>query len=129
MQQLRAAIASGRIVPINKKYKGQTYRFPSGSELAQKYPNGVRFTEDGFPDFSPYARATVRIRMRGTSADFTEANRAAGRAVTGSFGSETWHHVEDRITMQLVPYDLHWAVRHTGGESVIKRLGELPWEP
>ncbi|MBN1126825.1 MAG: HNH endonuclease [Sedimentisphaerales bacterium] len=32
----------------------------------------------------------------------------------------TWHHVEDGVTMQLVPTDLHQAVRHTGGVAVIK---------
>ena len=29
--------------------------------------------------------------------------------------------VEDGLTMQLVPYDLHEAVRHTGGASLIKK--------
>lgn len=32
----------------------------------------------------------------------------------------TWHHVEDGRTMQLVPRDLHTAVKHTGGVAVIK---------
>lgn len=31
-----------------------------------------------------------------------------------------WHHVEDAKTMQLVPEDLHRAVRHTGGVAVMK---------
>ncbi len=129
MHQLRAAIASGRIRPINYKYRGQVFRFAKGSKLARKYPHGVRFTEDGFPDFSPYARATVRISMkgkRGGYADVRAANKAAGSRVTENFGVETWHHVEDRVTMQLVPYDLHFAVKHTGGEKIIDLLGELP---
>jgi RHS repeat-associated protein len=134
MQQLREAIESGRIKPINARdYAGKVYSFPPGSNLAKKYPNGVRFTDLGFPDFSPYARATVRIRMRGTEADTTQARtqsrKAAGSKVTPSNGSVTWHHVEDRVTMQLVPSDLHAAVRHSGGREVIRKLGELPWEP
>jgi uncharacterized protein RhaS with RHS repeats len=130
MQQLREAIESGRIKPINARdYAGKVYSFPPGSNLAKKYPNGVRFTDLGFPDFSPYARATVRIRMKGTGADSTTANRTAGPRVTSTMGAETWHHVEDRVTMQLVPYDLHRAVAHTGGESLVGTLGELRWEP
>jgi uncharacterized protein RhaS with RHS repeats len=129
MQQLREAIDSGRIKPINGKYAGQVYHFEPGSDLAKKYPYGVRFTDLGFPDFSPYSRATVRIRMKGTGADATTANRTAGPRVTSTMGVETWHHVEDRITMQLVPHDLHRAVAHTGGESLVRNLGELRWEP
>ena len=33
----------------------------------------------------------------------------------------TWHHVEDGKTMMLVPSDIHSAVRHTGGASLIKK--------
>ena len=32
----------------------------------------------------------------------------------------TWHHVEDGRTLQLVPFDIHDAVRHTGGVAVLK---------
>ncbi|RYF56710.1 MAG: HNH endonuclease [Comamonadaceae bacterium] len=32
----------------------------------------------------------------------------------------TWHHVEDGHTLQLVPSDIHAAVRHTGGIAVLK---------
>ncbi len=35
----------------------------------------------------------------------------------------TWHHVEDTKTMQLIPTDLHDAVKHTGGCAVIKHGG------
>jgi hypothetical protein len=31
-----------------------------------------------------------------------------------------WHHVEDGRTLELVPKDLHEAVRHTGGVPAIK---------
>ena len=31
-----------------------------------------------------------------------------------------WHHVEDGHTLQLVPSDIHAAVRHTGGVAVLK---------
>ena len=34
----------------------------------------------------------------------------------------TWHHVEDGLTMMLIPTDLHNAVRHTGGAALIRKL-------
>lgn len=44
--------------PINSDYRGRVYDGPAWtSELASRYPDGVRFTDAGFPDFSPYARA------------------------------------------------------------------------
>lgn len=31
----------------------------------------------------------------------------------------TWHHHQDGTTMQLVPTDLHDAVRHTGWAAIL----------
>ncbi|MEZ5127397.1 MAG: hypothetical protein R2703_02650 [Micropruina glycogenica] len=48
--------------PINSKYAGRVFDGDKWSpDLAKKYPDGVRFTNEGFPDFSPYAEATVKI--------------------------------------------------------------------
>ncbi|WP_210766941.1 HNH endonuclease [Cerasibacillus terrae] len=104
---------------INKKYAGQTYNL--SGDLAKKYPNGVKFTNDGFPDFSPYSKAKVKIDgLKGnTSSDFTAANKAMGLKSTPS--GYTWHHVEDGRTLMLVPTDLHQAVRHTGGAALIRK--------
>jgi len=104
---------------INKKYAGQTYNL--SGDLAKKYTNGVKFTNDGFPDFSPYSKAKVKIDgLKGnTSSDFTAANKAMGLKSTPS--GYTWHHVEDGRTLMLVPTDLHQAVRHTGGAALIRK--------
>ncbi len=57
---------------------------------------------------------------------FIGANLAAGYGKTArSPLGYTWHHHQDRTTMQLVPSDLHSAVRYGGGVSVIKELGPL----
>ncbi|WP_094604641.1 hypothetical protein SPSIL_021360 [Sporomusa silvacetica DSM 10669] len=103
---------------INKKYAGQVYEL-EGS-LATKYPNGVRFTEEGFPDFAPYAEARVRVSdLKGnTGSDFTAANKAAGFSETPA--GYTWHHAEDGQTMLLVPTELHTAIRHTGGAALLR---------
>ena len=104
---------------INKKYAGQTYYL--SDDLAKKYPNGVKFTNDGFPDFNPYSKAKVKVEgLKGnTSSDFTSANKAMGLKSTPS--GYTWHHVEDGRTLMLVPTDLHQTVRHTGGAALIRK--------
>lgn len=98
---------------------------PVSEDLKAKYPDGVRFDAEGFPDFSPYAVKTVRIHMTGTTADFAAANKAAG--YSDKDPDYTWHHHQDRITMQLVPKDLHGDIRHTGGCEQVHELGALSW--
>jgi RHS repeat-associated protein len=107
--------------PINSKYAGKVYPAEKLPEhLRTKYSDGVRFKETGHPDFTPYSKAEVEIEgLTGhydTDADM--ANKAVGLKQTPD--GYTWHHVEDAKTMQLVPQDLHYAVRHTGGAAVLK---------
>jgi hypothetical protein len=103
--------------PINSKYAGKTFTFDSGSALAKKYAKGVPFTKSGFPNFSAYAKKTVDIGKlnKSSSTDFAAANKAAGYSETPA--NHTWHHVENSTKLQLVPTDLHQAVRHTGGRA------------
>lgn len=110
--------------PINSKYAGQVYDGPQWtSELAEKYPNGVRFNKQGFPDFSSYAKAEVELdNLTGVyRTDAGMANKAVGLKQTPL--GWVWHHVEDARTMQLVPRDIHSAVRHTGGAAVLRGGG------
>ena len=102
---------------INKKYAGQTYEL--SGDLALKYPDGVKFTNEGFPDFNPYSNKTVKIDgLQGDAYyDFIKANQAAGFKSTPK--GHTWHHAEDGTSLMLVPSDLHGTVRHTGGASLI----------
>ncbi|MFS0737087.1 HNH endonuclease [Sphingomonas sp. 1P06PA] len=97
--------------PINSRYAGQTH------------PSGVRFNERGFPDFSPHSKASVQLKgLNGNYAhDAALANKAVGLKQTPA--GYVWHHVEDGRTLQLIPRDIHNAVRHTGGSSVIKNGG------
>ena len=100
--------------PVNSKYAGKTH------------PSGVKFTPQGFPDFSPHAIA--RVRVKGLTGNITKdtdlANVAAGLESTPK--GYTWHHVEDGKTMELVPRDLHKSVGHTGGSAVIRNGGFDP---
>ncbi|MGD9724272.1 MAG: HNH endonuclease [Pirellulales bacterium] len=111
--------------PINSKYAGKV--MPASdlpAAIRKKYPNGVRFTSEGFPDFSPYAIKTVKVKGltgdRRKDADL--ANSKAGLSKTPP--DYTWHHHEDGVSMQLVPTDLHDAVRHTGGVGVTRHRGK-----
>ena len=80
----------------------------------------MRYTRAGYPVFSPYAEKTVVVdNLTGDRpADFAAANDAIGASRTPR--GYVWHHVEDGRTLELVPKDLHEAVRHTGGVPAIK---------
>jgi hypothetical protein len=94
--------------PINSQYAGSIH------------PSGVKFNEQGFPDFSPYSKAQVDIKgLTGSYAkDAAMANKAVGLKRTPD--GYTWHHVENAKTMQLISKDIHNGVRHTGGAAVLR---------
>lgn len=107
-------VGPGRVGKING-------RNPINYKLAGKtHPAGVRFTESGFPDFSPFAR--VRVELKGLTGNYTKvaaiANRAAGLKSTPK--NMVWHHVEDGKTMLLIPKEIHQAVRHTGNAAILR---------
>ncbi|WP_084040855.1 HNH endonuclease [Gracilibacillus boraciitolerans] len=104
---------------INKKYAREVYKL--SDDLGKKYPKGVKFSKEGFPDFSPYSKANIEIEglIGDHYFDFKKANEAIGLKNIPS--GYTWHHVEDGKTMMLVPSDIHGAVRHTGGASLINK--------
>lgn len=117
---------AGRL-PQNHKFAGKP--FPD-KKLPKQYRassggKGVKFSDEGFPDFSPYAKqlksggTTVQIKYTGSrKGDFAAANTAAGYKKTPA--GYVWHHLEDGKTMMLVPEDLHDAVKHTGGVAMHK---------
>jgi hypothetical protein len=94
--------------PINSRYAGTTH------------PSGVKFSKEGFPDFTPHAKIEVNVSgMNGVYAhDAILANRAAGLDHTPE--GYTWNHVEDGVKMQLVPSKIHRDTRHTGGSATIR---------
>ncbi|WP_460150985.1 HNH endonuclease [Pseudomonas sp. S3_A03] len=84
------------------------------AEIAQKYPKSVHFSGAGYPDFTPYAVKKVRIDLtESRDRDFKLANQSSGYKRTPD--NFTWHHHQESGLMQLIPSDLHDAVRHTGG--------------
>lgn len=120
---------------INQKYAGQTYKIDAEKkpDLAKKYPDGVPFSKNGYPDFSNYAKETITMEK------YSSRNAALGKCLTGQRAHDnslankmagysstpegyTWHHLEDCRTVQLIPTDLHSEVRHTGGASILNSL-------
>ncbi|MFG3260318.1 SMI1/KNR4 family protein [Streptomyces sp. NPDC048172] len=117
--------------PPNGGYAGQVVNFPDPVRAA-RHPQGVRVGQDGYPDFSPYARAAAEIaeppegfggdELRLT--DYVSANaalHASGHelwrdlpAVATPHGW-TWHHVAGGRRMELVPVEVKALLRHHGG--------------
>lgn len=107
--------------PINSKYAGKNFDGSTWTPaLQQKYPNGVAFKTNGFPEFKPYAKASVKID--GLTGDYGTDERAALRTLGLSRTPDgmVWHHVEDGETMYLIPKEVHQGVRHTGGAAILK---------
>ena len=69
---------------------------------------------------------SVEIAYTGSRpADFRAAGEAAGFTADNPRPDNlTWHHVENGETMELVPRDLHFATRHTGGIATYAYLVE-----
>jgi hypothetical protein len=130
-------LPSGKL-PLNFQYAGKVFGGSTSSDwptsalsrypnLPAKYPDGVRFTPDGFPDFSPYAMHVVDFDpnfLGNHGSDFAEANRKAG--VPRTPDGYTWHHHQDTRTMLCIPKDIHWAVKHAGGVAIMKGRNPSP---
>jgi hypothetical protein len=121
-----AALGAGMVGVVQPGSKVPTIdgRRPINSEYAGGvHPSGIRYNEYGFPDFSPVAKAAVQIKgLTGVySKDAAMANQAVGLSRTPN--GFVWHHVEDGLTMQLIPTAIHNATRHTGGSAVIRNGG------
>lgn len=109
----------GRRVP-NYRYAGRTFELDG--DLAGKYPHGVPFNIQGFPDFARYQIRSVRIDLTGSDRrDFGLADAAAGYTRSNPRPANfTWHHDQDLGVMRLIPTDLHDAVRHAGGQALYR---------
>lgn len=117
--------------PPNAAYAGQVVHFPDPVRRG-RHPKGVRIDDEGFPDFSPYARAAAEIaeppegfgvdELRLT--DYVSANaaqHAAGHELWASLPPVatphgwTWHHVPRTRRLELVPAEVKALLRHHGG--------------
>lgn len=101
--------------PRNSKFAGQLIELPP--DLAKKYPKGLQFNEKGYPDFGPYLIDKVSLGPNERSLNRPQHRKIANER--SKFKREpkgyTWHHHQDKDTLELVPTDLHDFVQHTGG--------------
>ncbi|MEU9789948.1 SMI1/KNR4 family protein [Streptomyces sparsogenes] len=117
--------------PPNTAYAGQVVHFPDPVRAA-RYPKGVWVDEDGYPDFTPYARAAAEIaeppegfgvdELRLT--DHVSANAALhavghdlwdGSSSVATPHGWTWHHVAGTRRLELIPVEVKALLRHHGG--------------
>ncbi|CAX56936.1 Rhs family protein, probable fragment [Erwinia pyrifoliae Ep1/96] len=108
---------NGRM-PINSKFAGKMYPLENlPVEIRNKYPHSVPFNHAGFPDFTRYSINNVRIELgRTRGIDFARADKAVGYGRGNPRPDDyTWHHHQDSGYMQLIPTDIHAAIKHTGG--------------
>jgi len=111
---------NGRL-PINYNNAGKVLNFSlknkaKESQLIKKYGKGIKITNRGFPDFSKWSKKNVRIKLTGNrKKDSRAANNSSGASDGNGW---TWHHNEDIGLMELIPSDLHGAIRHTGGYAI-----------
>lgn len=101
---------------------------PAVNAVTQGQPIPFR---NGYPDFSQWSQGTFQIKnLTGQSSDFGLVydavaeqfglgTRTAGQDLLKELGL-TPHHVEDGVTIQLVPSDLHRNVPHVGGASGLR---------
>jgi hypothetical protein len=121
----RARKVIGRERWSNSTMAGKVYFDRLSDDLKGRYPDGVRFSYEGFPIFDPHATKTVTLKEGfgpSRTSDFKKANQISGLSKTPD--GYTWHHKEDGHTLLLVDKDLHRDVRHWGGVSISKALGK-----
>lgn len=95
--------------------------------LDKKYPQGVPFSKQGFPDFSYVAAkgsdGNPILMDIGKLSGNSKKDIATAETMFQNLGNAwapgfTWHHVEGTTLLMRVPTDIHQLVDHTGGMSM-----------
>lgn len=115
--------------PINARYAGGVWRDGAPAKMPKGWPyDDIHFSDRGFPIFDDYvftdrAKGIGDIKLDHPTGknwkDIRQADDLYG--IDAKFRKErnlVWHHHEDTGRMQLIPRDLHNAVRHTGGYAI-----------
>lgn len=95
--------------------------------LDKKFPDGVPFTQRGFPDFSHVAAkgkdgkaivVDIGVLSGSSQKDISAAETIFQQAGNKWARGFTWHHIEGATKLMRVPTDIHQLVDHTGGMSM-----------
>ena len=95
-----------------------TWVYQNKSGDVVRYPNG-------YPDFSPYVVQQVDVpdlegnHSKSSTGDFGKADALAPNG-SADYKNNTWHHHENRKTMQEIPKKIHGQFTHRGGAYNIK---------
>ena len=97
--------------------------------LDKIYPNGVRFTKEGYPDFTKVAvkdknGKTIKIDI-GNLTGNSERDIKLAESLYQKMGYEpkdgyTWHHIENSTELIRVPTSIHQLIDHAGGMSTFR---------
>lgn len=128
------ALNNGLSSKVQSSGKYDYYTLEQLLELDKKYPNGVRYTERGFPDFIGAGACKTQdgkpIVFEFPGGLFT-GDDGQDIAIATNYMKEkygdafdmfgyTWHHLEEPpARLILVDYDVHRICKHTGGNSLL----------
>ncbi|WP_165730987.1 HNH endonuclease [Polaribacter sp. 20A6] len=121
-------------IPLKNNPDGANWK-----ELKQPHNIDSITFKEGYPDFTPIAKAEVEIdnftsKRYGKGANFDQADTklAEQKGLTKEQivqdrmeNDFTWHEHENCKTMQLVPCEIHNNISHSGGISVIKQKNKI----
>lgn len=118
-----AAEVMGAQAWSNSRYAGRMYDKLT-PKMQERFPAGVEFSDEGFPQFDRYSSKTVvfdeGFRGPDREDDFKRANAIFGWK--GEPKGMTWHHKEDGRTLILIDARLH-QIGHWGGVRTAKQMG------
>lgn len=128
----RNASYAGRTFYFNKElnpHSAELYTEEELDMLDRMFPEGVPFSEKGYPDFRYTARKEpngkpVQVHLdkwdeHSSQVDIENANKEYSRTHGGQRIPEgsTWHHEPDGHTLTLVPTRIHDKIKHNGGRD------------
>lgn len=112
-----------------KDGKNGKWAGPRGDSVWQPSKGRAPITyKNGFPNYGPHSGGNFKLPMKGNhTTDFTAARNAKRVKLNDQSWktptTDTWHHKEDGVTMQLIPKSIHATgagatTPHMGGASL-----------
>lgn len=126
-----AEAAGGNLICLDLGDDGKVYWWDHEEEATDEEEPGfgnMFLLAPSFSDFlehlSPRKPLTAQTLMGTMPPDDDLANRSAGLEATPV--GQTWHHVEDGETMELLPTDIHRIFQHSGGGVILRSSNKKP---
>lgn len=119
VQALHNGKWAGKILPASE-FKNLGLSAKELVAVKRLCPQGIPFSSAGYPNFSQFASKIVNVgKLTGNNRlDMALFNKIAGFKKTPL--GYVWHHAEDGMRGLLIPKDLHRAISHSGGASLLR---------